>query len=116
MIDLITDFVTNLLILPFNLAISLTNFEEIIWFSTSDIKKIVSMVLFNFLFIPANWNSYSKSETALKPRMMIAALYFLHKFTVNVLKGIIIIFFFDNLRSEKSDFFIISILLSIGKK
>ena len=56
---------------PPNLTISLTNFDEIIWFSTSDIKKIVSILLFNFLFIPASWNSYSKSETALKPLKII---------------------------------------------
>ena len=34
--------------------ISFTNLDEIIWFSTSDIKKIVSILLLNFLFIPAN--------------------------------------------------------------
>ena len=56
--------VVNFLISPFNLTISFTNLDEIIWFSTSDIKKIVSIFWFNFLFIPANWNSYSKSDTA----------------------------------------------------
>ena len=59
-----------------------------IWFSTSDIKKIVSMFWFNFLFIPANWNSYSKSDTALKPLSIIFDLYFLHKSVVNEVKEI----------------------------
>ena len=64
-------FVVNFFISPFNLTISFTNFDEIIWFSTSDIKKIVSMFWFNFLFMPANWNSYSKSDTALNPLRII---------------------------------------------
>ena len=63
--------VVNFLISPPKDIISLTNFEEIIWFSTFDIKKIVSILLFNFLFIPANWNSYSKSDTALNPLNII---------------------------------------------
>ena len=56
--------VVNFLISPLSSIISLTKFEDIIWFSISDIKNIVSILLFNFLFIPANWYSYSKSETA----------------------------------------------------
>ena len=71
---------------PFNLTISFTNREDIIWFSTSDIKKIVSILLLSFLFIPANWNSYSKSETALNPLKIIVALYFVQSEVVNVLK------------------------------
>ena len=71
---------------PFNSIISLTNFDEIIWFSGSDIKKTVSTKLFNFLFIPANWNSYSKSEVARKPLIMIVALYLEHNDVVKVLK------------------------------
>ena len=69
--NLIVLFVVNFFISPLSSAISLTNFEEIIWFSTSDIRKIVSTESFNFLFIPANWNSYSKSETALNPLNII---------------------------------------------
>ena len=86
--------VVNLFILPFNLTISFTNFDEIIWFSTSDIKKIVSILLFSFLFIPANWNSYSKSEAALKPLRIIFDLNFLHKSVVRELNDITEIFFF----------------------
>ena len=76
-------FVANFLISPFNFTISFTNFEEIIWFSTSDIKNKVSILLFNFLFIPASWNSYSKSDTALKPLNIIFDLYFLQREVVN---------------------------------
>ena len=43
-------------------------------------------MLFNFLFIPANWNSYSKSDTALKPLRIIFDLYFVHKSVVRELK------------------------------
>ena len=52
------------------------------------------MLLFNFLFIPANWNSYSKSETALKPLNIILDLYFLHKSVVKDENEMTIIFFF----------------------
>ena len=99
-------FVVNFLISPFNLTISFTNLEEIIWFSTSDIKKIVSISLSNFLFIPANWNSYSKSDTALKPLRIILDLYFLHKSVVNDVKEMTSIFFFSNLKSTNRAFFI----------
>jgi len=71
-------FVVNFLTSPPREIISLTNFEEIIWFSTLDIKKIVSTLSFNFLFIPANWNSYSKSDTTLNPggvRLGTAEIY-----------------------------------------
>ena len=74
--------------MPFSLVISLTKFDEIIWFSTSDIKNIVSMFVFSFLFIPANWNSYSKSDTALKPLIIVPALYFLQRVVVKELKEI----------------------------
>ena len=82
---------------PFNFPISLTNLEDIIWFSTSYIKKIVSILLLSFLFIPANWNSYSKSETALKPLNIIFDLYFLHKSVVRELNETTDIFFYSNL-------------------
>ena len=95
---------------PFNLTISFTNREDIIWFSTSDIKKIVSILLLSFLFIPANWNSYSKSETALKPLKIILDLYFLHKSVVNDVNEITKTFLLFNLRSENNAFLIISIL------
>ena len=87
----VADFVKNFFISPSNLAISLTNFDEIIWFSKSDIKKIVSILLLSFLFMPANWNSYSKSETALRPLIIIEALYFLHNLMVSVSKGITVL-------------------------
>ena len=86
-------FVVNFLTSPPREIISLTNFEEIIWFSTSDIKKIVSTLSFNFLFMPANWNSYSKSDTARRPLNIIFDLYFLHKSVVKDLNKIILIFF-----------------------
>ena len=79
---------------PFNSIISLTNLDEIIWFSGSDIKKTVSTKLFNFLFIPANWNSYSKSEVARNPLIITFDLIFLQKSVVKVLKDVISIFFF----------------------
>ena len=103
--DLIVLFVVNFFMLPFNLTISFTNLDEIIWFSTSDIKNIVSILLFNFLFIPANWNSYSKSETALRPLKIILDLYFLHKSVVSEVKEIISIFFFIKLQIRKQSFF-----------
>ena len=87
-------FVVNFLISPLSSAISLTNFEEIIWFSTSDIRNIVSIFLFNFLFIPASWNSYSKSDTALSPRKIILDLYFLQSDVVKELNAITLILFF----------------------
>ena len=51
------------------------------------------MLLFNFLFIPANWNSYSKSETALNPLKITLDLYFLQREVVNELNDIILILF-----------------------
>ena len=84
-------FVVNFLTLPPREIISFTNFEEIIWFSTSDIKKIVSILSFNFLFIPANWNSYSKSDTALNPLKIIVALFLEQNSVVNVSKDKILI-------------------------
>ena len=83
-----------------------------IWFSTSDIKKIVSMFWFNFLFIPANWNSYSKSDTALNPLKIMFDLYFLHKSVVKDPKETTFIFFLFNLRSLNKALFTISILSS----
>lgn len=86
--------VVNFLISPFNFTISLTNLEEMIWFSISDIKNNVSILLFNFLFIPASWNSYSKSDTARKPLKITFDLYFLHKLVVNEENEITSIFFY----------------------
>ena len=86
-------FVVNFFKSPPSSAISFTNLEEIIWFSTSDIKNKVSIFLFNFLFIPASWNSYSKSETALKPLKIIFEWYFLHRDVVKVLNGTTLILF-----------------------
>ena len=67
------------------------------------------MSLFSFLFIPASWNSYSKSETALKPLKIIFDLYFLHRSVVKVSKLITIILFLLNLRSENKAFLVICI-------
>ena len=102
--------------LPFNFTISFTNFDEIIWFSTSDIKKTVSILLLSFLFIPASWNSYSKSEAALSPLSIMLALFFLHKSVVRVLKAITLILFLLSFKSEKSAFLTISILSSISNR
>ena len=108
--------VVNFFISPFNLTISFTNFDEIIWFSTSDIKKIVSISLFSFLFIPANWNSYSKSDTALNPLRIILDLYFLHKSVVRELKGTTEILFLLSLRSLNKALLTMSILSSESNK
>ena len=105
-------FVTKFCIFPLNLAISFTNFEEITCLSGSDIKKTVSIFLFSCLFIPASWNSYSKSETALNPLNIIVALYFEHNEVVSVLNDIIFIFFFLNFKSLKREFFTIETLSS----
>ena len=106
MVLLVVNFLTS----PPSDIISFTNFEEIIWFSIFDIKKIVSILLFSFLFIPASWNSYSKSDTALNPLNIILDLCFLHKSVVRDLKDTILIFFLLSLRSENNAFLIISIL------
>ena len=73
-------------------------------------------MLFSFLFIPANWNSYSKSDTARKPRRIMLDLYFLQRLVVKVLKVITSIFFFEKLRSANNAFFTISFLSSILNK
>ena len=101
---------------PLSFTISFTNLDEIIWLSTSDIKKIVSILLLSFLFIPANWNSYSKSETALKPLKMMLDLYFLHKSVVSEEKDTTVIFFLSNLRSKKRAFWTIPILSKGSKR
>ena len=51
--------------------------------------------------MPANWNSYSKSETALNPLIMIEALYFLQRLMVKLLKDITLIFFFIKFKVSK---------------
>ena len=101
---------------PPKLAISLTNLDEIIWFSTSDIKNIVSILELSFLFIPANWNSYSKSETALNPLIITVALYFLHNSIVKLSNAITLIFFLSNFRSLNNELLIMSTLSLIEKK
>ena len=101
-------FVTKSSILPSNFAISFTNLDEITCLSGSDIKKTVSIFLSSCRFIPANWNSYSKSETALKPLKIIVALFFLHSEVVRILKDKIFNLFLSNLRSLKSEFLIIA--------
>ena len=109
-------FVTKLSMFPFNLAISLTNFDEIICLSGSDIKNTVSIFLLSCLFIPASWNSYSKSDTARNPLNIIAELCFMQKVVVKVLNGNTDKFFLLNFKSIKRDFFIIETLSSEENK
>ena len=96
--------VVNFFKFPWCWAISLTNLEDIIWFSTSDIRNMVSTLSFNFLFMPANWNSYSKSDTALRPLKIRLDLYFLHNSVVKELKVMTLIFFFENFKSSNKAF------------
>ena len=98
-----TDFVANFFKSPLSFPISFMNFDEIISFSISDIKKMVSIFLSSFLFIPANWNSYSKSETALNPLIIKEALYFLQIFIVKSSNDIIFILFLFNFKSTNKD-------------
>ena len=60
--------------------------------------------------MPASWNSYSKSETALKPLKIIFDLNFLHKSVVNEVNEITRIFFLLNFKSVNNAFFTIFIL------
>ena len=69
----------------------------------SDIRKIVSIFELSFLFIPANWNSYSKSETALNPLTITEALNFLQSSIVKLLKEITFIFFLLNFKSLNNE-------------
>ena len=69
----------------------------------------------SFLFMPANWNSYSKSETALKPLIIADALYFTQSSIVRLLKETTFIFFLSNFKSLKRDLFIISMRSSNEK-
>src|SRR5258706_1836192 len=41
---------------------------EMNWYCSSGVRNIVSTSGYRLRFIPAIWNSYSKSDTALKPR------------------------------------------------
>ena len=66
--------------------------------------------------MPANWNSYSKSETALRPLNIIVAWYLAHKVVVKVLKDKIFNLWVLNFRSLKSEFFIIETLSSAENK
>ena len=74
------------------------------------------MFWFNFLFIPANWNSYSKSDTALKPLKIIFDLYFLQIAVVKELKVIIKILLLLNFKSLNKAFLTISNLSSALKR
>ena len=66
--------------------------------------------------MPASWNSYSKSDAALKPLNIILDLYLLHRSVVKDLNDMTLIFFLSNFRSENKAFFIISILSSASNK
>ena len=109
-------FVTNLSIFPFNLAISFTRSDDMTWLSGSDIKNTVSILLFNCLFIPANWNSSSKSETALKPLNIIVALCFEHRDVVRLENDSTFNLWVLSFKSLKSDFFTIETLSSPENK
>ena len=62
--------------------------------------------------MPANWNSYSKSDTALNPLKIMFDLYFLHKSVVKEPKETTLIFFLFNFRSFNNALLTISILSS----
>ena len=64
--------------------------------------------------MPANWNSYSKSETALKPLIIADALYFTQSSIVRLLKETTF-FSLSNFKSLKRDLFIISMRSSNEK-
>ena len=66
--------------------------------------------------MPASWNSYSKSETALNPLNIIFDLNFLQRSVVKELKDIILILFFLSFKSENKAFLTISILSSAVKR
>ena len=76
---LIVFFETNLDTSPPSLWTSLTKLEEIKEWLSEDIKKTVSISGFNWKFMPVICNSYSKSETALKPFIIQFALWFFAK-------------------------------------
>ena len=84
---------TKLEISPPSIRISLTRDEEIFENSSEGVRKNVSIFLSRCLFMPASWNSYSKSETARKPLRMIWALIFLAKSTRSESKAITSTFF-----------------------
>ena len=63
--------------------------------------------------MPANWNSYSKSDTARNPLKIIFDLNFLQRSVVKELNEIILIFFLFNLRSENKALLTILILSSL---
>src|SRR5690348_16789124 len=58
---------------PPSMAISLTSLEEIAWCRGSAIRNTVSISVLRRWFIATIWNSYSKSDTARRPRMIIEA-------------------------------------------
>ena len=66
--------------------------------------------------MPANWNSYSKSETALKPLKIIFDLYFLHRSVVRELNEITFIFFLSKFKSLNNALLTISIRSSELKR
>src|SRR5690606_13312674 len=64
---------TNLRISPSSMAISLTRLEAINWCWSDAMRKTVSISELRRRFIPTIWNSYSKSETARKPLIIMEA-------------------------------------------
>jgi hypothetical protein len=66
--------------------------------------------------MPANWNSYSKSDTALNPRNIIVDLYFRQRDVVKLLKDKTFILCLLNFKSLKSELFINDTLSSAENK
>ena len=73
--------VRKALISPPSENISRTKDEEMFANSSDGVIKRVSILGLSRLFIPLSWNSYSKSETALNPLIIICALCSLAKST-----------------------------------
>ncbi|CPH90283.1 Uncharacterised protein [Bordetella pertussis] len=65
-----TDGKTNLLTSPPSWAISRTMVPEMNWYWSDGVMNMVSTSGSRWRFMPAIWNSYSKSDTARRPRMM----------------------------------------------
>ena len=76
---------TNLDISPFKSQISFIKLDETYMRLSFGVKNILSISGARDLFIVANWNSYSKSDTALKPLTIAQALWSLATLTVSCL-------------------------------
>src|SRR5690606_36051754 len=72
---------TNCETSPSSSAISRTSVPEMNWYLSVGVRKIVSTSGIRWRFMPAIWNSYSKSVTARRPRTTTSAFCCLTKFT-----------------------------------